>query len=252
MHKVWLIRLVIAVACLLPFSAWADQDGPSWVPEIGIEAGLTAGDSNVVGPRFTGQPAKTPSNVYLAPGDTFYLQGYYRQAVGHTGLSLKAAAGASYACMAPACIDTIAAVFLSDGNTSGGAQPGTYQFNNFTGDLALEYAWDGGRIGAGRTVRADNYLISNSNAYPFKDVHLKPAQGWFLEYEWGRTGLRYTHIIYRSNVSGASINGSNVGIYVHRNFNDEEWYPGGKYFEEGVGMVRQDVALVFHPQQWGF
>jgi hypothetical protein len=247
-----LVRLSFVAVCLLPLSAWADQHGPSWVPEIGMEAGLTAGDSNVMDSRFTGQPAKTPTNVYLAPGDTFYLQGYYRQAIGQTGFSVKAAAGASYACMAPACIDAIAAIFFSDGNTSGGAQPGTYQFNNLTGDLALEYAWEGGRIGAGRTVRVDDYLISNSNAYPFKDVHLKPAQGWFLEYEWGRAGLRYTHIIYRSNVSGATVNGSNVGIYLHGSFNEEEWVPGDEYFHQGEAMARESLALVFNPREWSF
>ena len=251
MNKDYLTRLFIAVFCLMPLSAMADPDGPSWEPEIGLEAGLTAGDSNVVDSRFTGQPAKTPTNVYLAPGDTFYAQGYYRQAIGQTGFSIKAAAGGSYACMAPACIDAIAAIYFSDNNVDG-SQPGTYQFNNLTGDLALEYAWDGGRVGAGRTVRADNYLTSNSNAYPFKDVHLKPAQGWFLEYEWGRAGLRYTHIIYRSNVSRATVNGSNVGLYLHGSFNEDDWVPGGRYYRQGEAMMRQTVALAFNPREWSF
>ncbi|HEY1992087.1 MAG TPA: hypothetical protein VGH71_06455 [Gammaproteobacteria bacterium] len=252
MHKAWFIRVILTAACLVPLTAWADRDGPSWVPEFGMEAGLTAGDSNLVDPRFTGQPANTPSNVYLAPGDTFYLQGYYRQAIGHIGLSFKAAAGGSYACMAPFCVDVIAWAFLTYGNANVDATLGTYQFDNFTGDLSMEYAWDGGRIGGGRSFRTDNYLISNSGANPFKDVHLRPAQGWFVEYEWGRTGVRYTHIIYRSSVSGATINGSNFGIYTHLSFNQDDWIPGGRYFDQGMGLARQGLVMASHPQQWGF
>ena len=247
MHKGCFIRLLIAVSCLMPLSVRADPNGPSWEPEFGIETGVTAGGGNLLVSGVTGQPRLTPPNVSLYAGNTFFYQGYYRQAFGHSGLSLKAAAGGAFVCQIPSCLD-----LLVDVVGGSGASIGNYYFGNASGDLALEYAWEDGRVGVGRTFRTYNLLSSADHVYPFQDVLLKPAQGWFIEYEVGTLGVRYTHLIYRSSVSHYSLNGSNVGIYVHVNYQDEDWYPGGKYFEQGAGTARQTVALVFHPQQWGF
>jgi hypothetical protein len=107
-------------------------------------------------------------------------------------------------------------------------------------------------VGVGRTARLFNNLYSDSPTYPFQDVYLKPAYGWFVEYEYDKLGLRYTHIIYHSSVSDYSLNGSNVGIYVHFNYRDEDWYPGGRYFDQGEAMARESLALVLHPKQWSF
>ena len=242
MTKAWLIRLVLAGICLLPLSALADQDGPGSTPEFGLEEGLTFGGRNLLVSGVTGQPALTPHNVSLYAGDTIYMQGYYRQALGRTGVSLKAAGGFQFACEIPTCLDQLAAEI---GNNGG--EP--YQFGGLSGDVALEYAWDDGRVGIGRTIRASNLLFSTSNVYAFKDVYLRPAYGWFVEYEYDRVGVRYTHLIYRS-YSGYALNGSNLGVYLHFNYRDEDWYPGGKYFEQGEGMARESLALVFHPKEW--
>jgi len=247
MNQRGLVCLFAAAACLLPPAAWADPTGPSWMPEFGVETGITAGGGNLLVSGVTGQPKLTPPTSSLYAGNTFFFQGYYRQAIGQTGLSLKAAAGGSFVCQIPSCLDLLVDVF-SEGNAS----IGNYYFGNTTGDLALEYAWDGGRVGLGRTYRRFNLLSSADHAYPFQDVFLKPAQGWFLEYEVGPLGLRYNHLIYRSGVSNYSLNASNVGIYFHANYQDEDWYPGGKYFEQGAGMARQTLALAFNPRQWSF
>ena len=244
MYSRWLSHILIAGICLIPAAAWADPYGPSWKPELGLEEGLTFGGGNLLVSGITQQPGLTPPNASLYAGDTIYLQGYYRQAIGHTGVSLKAAGGVEFACQIPTCLDQFANYLASH------SEP--YQFGGLTGDVALEYAWDNGRVGVGRTVRASNLLFSTSQVYAFQDVYLRPAYGWFVEYEYDHVGLRYTHIIYHGYGSGASINGSNVGIYMHANYRDEDWYPGGKYFEEGMGMAQQGLAVMFHPQQWGF
>ena len=244
MTKSWLIRLVIAGICLAPASVLADPNGPSWVPEFGVETGITVGGGNLLVSQVTGQPELTPPTSSLYAGNTFYFQGYYRQALGHTGLSLKAAAGGSLVCQIPSCLDILADVF-------GTSTVGNYFSGNATGDLALEYAWQDGRVGVGRTFRVFNRLSSADYVYRFQDVLLKPAQGWFLEYEVGPLGLRYNHLIYRSSVSNYSLNASNVGVYFHANYRDEDWYPGGRYFNQGEAMARESLALVFHPKEWG-
>lgn len=237
MTKGWLIRLIISGIGLVPLSAVADPYGPSWKPEFGVEEGLTFGAGDLMSSDVTGQPTLTPSNVSLYSGDTLYLQGYYRQSVGHTGLSLKAAVGMGFACQIPTCLDLL------------GSPP--YSFATITGDAALEYAWEDGRVGVGRTVRYLNDLSSLSSVYSFQDVYLKPAYGWFIEYERGPFGLRYTHVIFHSQ-SGRAINGSNVGVYLHANYRDEDWYPGGRYFNQGEAMARESLTFVFHPKEWGF
>src|SRR5690242_16455848 len=135
MTKRRLVFLFIA-ACLLPVSAWADRNGPSWDPELGYEEGLTFGGGNLLVPQVTGQPSLTPSDMSIYAGDTLYLQGYYRQAIGHTGLSLKAAAGFAFGCRIPTCLDLVGDYLVNN--------DGPYQFANITGDVALEYAWDNG------------------------------------------------------------------------------------------------------------
>ncbi|HEY1773999.1 MAG TPA: hypothetical protein VGH91_12495 [Gammaproteobacteria bacterium] len=234
---------LFAALCLLPMSAWADKDGPSWVPEFGMEEGLTFGGGQLLDPRVTGQPSLTPSDMNLYAGDTFYIQGYYRQAIGHTGLSLKVSGGFAGGCSIPTCLDQLGDYFANS--------DGPYQFTTVTGDVALEYAWENGRIGVGRTARYLNAVTSSSSVYAFQEVDLRPAYGWFVEYEWDKLGLRYTHLIYHSN-SGYAVNGSNVGVYLHFNYHDEDWYPGGRYFEEGAGVARQTVALAFNPREWSF
>lgn len=238
MTKPWLVCLAIAFGSLGPLPAVADPYGPSWVPELGTETGFTAGGDNLVDPRVTGQPALTPANVSLNAGNGLYAQGYYRQALGRSGLSFKLAGGLSITCEVIVCL------------TSG--MEGPYTMSSVTGDAAIEYAWDGGRLGFGRTLRAFNLLTSTSSVYAFDDVYLKPAYGWFLEYEVDHLGVRYTHIIYRSNATGLTLNGSNVGFYLHANYRDEDWYPGGRYFNQGMGYARQELALVFHPDEWSF
>jgi hypothetical protein len=242
MTKCRLICL-FTVACLLPLSAWADQRGPSWYPEFGLEEGLTFGGGQLLLPQVTGQPSLTPTDMDLYAGDTFYIQGYYRQAIGHTGLSFKLAGGFAGGCQIPTCLDQLGDYFANS--------DGPYQFTTVTGDVALEYAWDKGRVGVGRTVRALNAVTSSSDVYAFQQVDLRPAYGWFVEYEYDKLGLRYTHVIYHSN-SGYAVNGSNFGIYLHLNYKDEDWYPGGRYYAQGEAMARESVALVMHPQQWGF
>ena len=248
MVRTWLIRIIIAGACLTPGLALADPNGPSWKPELGMEGGITFGGGNLIVSGVTGQPALTPPNVSLYAGNTFFLQGYYRQAIGTTGLSLKGALGGAYVCQIPSCLDLVVDYIGQDSSNT----VGNYESGSATADLALEYAWDDGRIGIGSNRRFFNLVNSNSAVYAFNQVALKPAQGWFIEYEWDRLGVRYTHIIYRSGVSNYSLNASNVGIYIHANYHDEDWYPGGKYFEQGEGMARQGLALVFHPKEWGF
>lgn len=243
MTKGWLIRLVIAGVCLTPAAVLADPNGPSWTPELGIEEGLSFGGGNLLVSQVTAQPTLTPSNASLYVGDTLYLQGYYRQAIGHMGLSFKAAIGMGVGCAIPTCLDQLGDYFAGTA--------GPYQFTTVTGDFAVEYAWDGGRIGAGRTARYLNAVTSASSVYAFEEADLKPAYGWFVEYEYDRVGLRYTHIIYHSN-SGYALNGSNVGLYLHFNYKDEDWYPGGTYYEQGRGYARQTAELVFHPKEWGF
>ena len=244
MTKAWLIRLIVAGGLLAPLSAMADPSGPRWKPELGLEEGLTFGGGNLLVSQVTGQPSLTPDNVSLYAGDTFFFQGYYRQAIGRTGLSFKVAAGGAMACQVAGCPEMIfAAIFDSSGPN--------YGFYPATADLAVEYAWEGGRIGYGRTVRFSNLLGSSDSVYAFHNVYLKPGYGWFVEYEYDRVGLRYTHLIYHT-YGGYAINGSNVGIYVHFNYHDEDWYPGGRFFDQGVGMARQELALVFHPGQWSF
>jgi hypothetical protein len=240
MNKGWLIRLAIFGTCVTPAVAWADPNGPSWNPEFGYEEGLTFGGGDLLVPGVTGQPLLTPSDMNLYAGDTIFLQGYYRQAIGHTGLSFKVAAGAAIGCAIPTCLDQ-----LFDNN--GGA----YQFTTGTGDVAVEYAWDGGRIGVGRTARYLNAVTSASSVYAFQEVDLRPAYGWFMEYDYDRVGLRYTHIIYHSS-SAYAVNGSNLGVYFHLNYHDEDWYPGGRYFDQGMGYARQGVTLMLHPKEWGF
>jgi len=247
METRWLCGFGLIVGSLMCLPAQAAMRGPSWKPEFGAETGITFGGGNLVVSGITGQPSLTPPNVSLYAGNTFYFQGYYRQAIGSTGLSLKAAVGGAYVCQVPTCLDVLVDVF-----SKGNATIGNYYFGNGTGDLALEYAWDGGRVGLGRTFRAFNQLSSVDDAYPFQNVFLKPAQGWFIEYEVGTLGVRYTHLIYHSSTSGYTLNGSNVGLYAHFNYHDEDWYPGGKYFNEGVGMAKQSVAFVLTPKEWGF
>lgn len=238
MTKPWLSRLILAGLCLAPLSAVADPNGPSWLPEFGTETGFTAGGDNLVDPQVTGQPALTPSNVTLNAGNGLYAQGYYRQALGRSGLSFKLAAGLSLTCELIFCFDS--------------AMTGPYSMSSVTGDAAVEYAWDGGRLGLGRTLRALNLLTSTSSVYAFDDVYLKPAYGWFLEYEVDHLGLRYTHIVYRSSTSGLTLNGSNVSLYLHANYRDEDWYPGGRYFNQGMGYARQELTLALHPGEWSF
>jgi hypothetical protein len=237
MHRIGFAHLIVAAASLVPTAALADTTGPGWKPELGLEEGLSFGGGNVISSDVTGQPALTPGNVSVYAGDTLYLQGYYRQAAGRTGLSLKAAAGMAFACQIPTCLDLL------------GSAP--YQFTTFTGDLAVEYAWQDGRIGVGRTFRYLNDVSSLSSVYSFDDAYLRPAYGWFIEYERGPLGLRYTHVIFHSR-SGTAINAGNLGVYVHTNYRDEDWYPGGRFFDQGVGLARQELALVLHPQQWSF
>jgi hypothetical protein len=237
MIKPWFVSIALC-AGFVPQYVLADQYGPSWKPEFGREVGLTFGSGDVISPGVTGEPALTPSNVSLYSGDTLYMQWYYRQAIGHTGLSLKAAMGFGLGCMVPTCLDLL-------GN-------GPYQFTTITGDLALEYAWRGGRVGIGRTSRYLNAVTSTSSVYDFDEADMRTVHGWFLEYEWQQLGLRYTHVIYRSRVSATSVNGSNFGIYLHENYRDEDWYPGGRYFDQGMGYARQEMALVLHPTQWSF
>jgi len=245
MTKGWLIRLAAFGLMLSPLLAWADPNGPSWKPEFGVEGGITFGGGNLLVSQVTGQPALTPPTSSLYAGNTFYLQGYYRQAIGRTGLSLKAAAGGSLVCQIPSCLDILADVF-------GSSTVGNYFSGNASGDVALEYAWAGGRLGVGRTFRVFNRLTSADYVYRFQDVLLQPAQGWFLEYEVDHVGFRYTHLIYRSSVSAYSLNASNIGVYLHANYRDEDWYPGGRYFDQGEAMARQTVQLISHPKQWGF
>jgi len=243
MIKGWLIRLAAFGIMLSPLPAWADPNGPSWKPEFGIEEGLGFGGGNLLIPEVTGQPTLTPSNASLYVGDTFYLQGYYRQAIGRTGLGFKAAIGMGVGCAIPTCLDQFGDYFAGDA--------GPYQFTTVTGDFAVEYAWDDGRIGVGRTARYLNAVTSASSVYAFEEADLKPAYGWFVEYEYDRVGLRYTHIIYHSD-SGYALNGSNVALYMHFNYRDEDWYPGGRYYAQGEAMARESLALVFHPKDWGF
>jgi len=243
MTRRWLLRLAIAGLGLMPLSAMADANGPSWMPELGLEEGLTFGGGNLLVPQVTGQPALTPSDYYLYAGDTLYVQGYYRQALGRSGLSFKAAVGAGIGCAIPTCLDQLGDYFA-------GTQ-GPYQFTTGTGDFAVEYAWDNGRIGVGTTARWLNAVTSASSVYAFQEADLKPAHGWFVEYEYDRLGLRYTHIVYRSN-SGYAVNGSNVGVYLHFNYRDEDWYPGGRYFDQGQALARESFQLISHPKEWGF
>lgn len=245
MTRTWFSRLILAGLSLAPLPAFADYYGPSWKPEFGVETGITLGGGNLLVSQVTGQPALTPPTSSMYVGDTFFYQGYYRQAIGHTGLSLKASGGLVFGCQVPVCLDLfIEAV----GNTN----VDQYGFMGLSGEAALEYAWEGGRVGVGRTARFFNNLYSANDTYQFQDAYLRPAYGWFVEYEYDRVGLRYTHVIYHSSVSSYSLNGSNVGIYVHFNYHDEDWYPGGRFFDQGVGMARQELALVFHPGQWSF
>jgi hypothetical protein len=246
MIRTWLVRLTMAAVCVAPISALADPNGPSWKPEFGIETGITVGGGNLLTSGVTGQPKRTPPNVSLYAGNTFFYQGYYRQAIGQTGLSFKAAAGGAYVCQIPSCLDLVIDYIVQDSNNS----IGNYYFGNLSGDLAVEYAWEGGRVGVGRTFRTFNLLTSADHIYPFQDVYLKPAQGWFVEYEVDHVGLRFTHLIYRSGVSNYSLNGSNVGIYVHANYHDEDWYPGGRYYRQGEAMTRETLALAFNPREW--
>ena len=242
------LACLFAAACLLPVSAWADKYGPTWSPELGVETGITVGGGNLLTSGVTGQPKLTPPTSSLYAGNTFFFQGYYRQAIGHTGVSLKASAGGTFVCQVPSCLDLLVDYIIGNGGSN--ASIGNYYFGNFSGDLALEYAWEDGRVGLGRTFRTLNLLTSADRAYPFQDVFLRPTQGWFLEYEVGPLGLRYNHLIYRSSVSNYSLNASNVGLYVHVNYQDEDWYPGGRYFNEGAGIARESIALVLHPQEW--
>jgi len=228
----------------------ADHYGPTWNPEFGVETGITVGGGNLLTSGVTGQPKLTPPNVSLYAGNTFFYQGYYRQAIGRTGLSFKAAVGGAFVCQVPSCLDLLVDYIIGQGGN--GASIGNYYFGNFTGNLALEYAWEDGRIGLGRNFRTYNLLTSADHAYPFQDVLLKPTQGWFIEYEVDHVGLRYTHLIYRSGTSNYSLNGSNVGIYVHANYHDEDWYPGGRYYRQGEAMTRETIALAFNPREWSF
>ncbi len=246
MTKTWLIRLMLAGLCLAPVSVSADPSGPTWKPEFGTEGGITVGGGNLLVSQVTGQPKLTPPNVSLYAGNTFFFQGYYRQAIGQTGLSFKAAAGGTFVCQIPSCLDLIVDYVMQNSDNS----IGNYYFGNISGDLAVEYAWEGGRVGVGRTFRTFDLLTSADHVYPFQDVYLKPAQGWFVEYEVGPLGLRYTHLIYRSGVSNYSLNASNVGIYLHANYHDEDWYPGGRYYRQGEAMTRETIALAFNPREW--
>jgi hypothetical protein len=247
MTKGWLVCLAVTGACLVPLPAAADHNGPSWKPEFGLEEGITFGGGNLIVSGITGQPALTPPNVSLYAGNTFFMQGYYRQAIGETGLSLKAAAGGVYVCQIASCADVLVDVIVNNPQDD----VGNYESGSATGDLALEYAWDGGRVGIGRTVRAYNMVNSYSTVYAFQSVTLKPADGWFIEYEVGPLGLKYTHLIYHSSTTGYTLNASNAGIYLHFNYKDEDWYPGGKYFNQGMSMAKQTVAFVITPKEWG-
>lgn len=242
MSKTWPVRLILAGLCLVPLPTLADPYGPSWKPEFGVDSGITVGGGNLLVSQVTGQPDLTPPTSSLYAGNTFFYQGYYRQAIGHTGLSIKASGGLVFGCEVPVCLDVLIEAF-------GGSSVDQYGFAGLSGEAALEYAWAGGRVGVGRTARYFNDLYSMSSAYPFQDAYLKPAYGWFLEYEYDHLGLRYTHIIYRSN-SGYSLNGSNVGIYAHWNYRDEDWYPGGRYYAQGEAITREGLALLLHPRQW--
>lgn len=242
----WLCGIGIIMGSLMCLPVQAAPDGPSWKPEFGLEEGITVGGGNLVVSGITGQPNLTPPNVSLYAGNTLFMQGYYRQAIGETGLSLKAALGGAYVCQIASCADVLVDVIVNNPQDD----VGNYESGSATGDLALEYAWDAGRVGIGRTLRAYNMLNSYSSVYAFQSVALKPAYGWFIEYEVGPLGLKYTHLIYHSSMSSYTLNASNVGVYLHVNYKDEDWYPGGRYFNQGMGMARQTVAVLFTPSEW--
>lgn len=248
MTKGWPVCFVLAGIGLAPLQAVADADGPGWKPEFGYETGITFGGGNLIVSGITGQPSLTPTNVSLYAGNTFFVQGYYRQALGSTGLSLKAAVGGAYVCQIPTCADVLWDVIVDNPQNS----IGNYGSGSATGDLGLEYAWEGGRVGAGGTWRAYNMVNSYSGVYSFQSVMLKPAHGWFVEYEVDHFGLRYTHLIYRSSTTGYSLNASNIGLYAHGSFDQDAWLPGGHDFNQGMGLARQTMTLLFTPKEWGF
>jgi hypothetical protein len=86
-----------------------------------------------------------------------------------------------------------------------------------TADLLASYHWDVGnvrnRIGIGRTFHFWNQLTSGTS-HPFHAVYFAPAQGWILQYQMGKIGVRYTNIIYRSKTSSNTVNGSSLGIFI--------------------------------------
>lgn len=231
-------HLILSAVCLAPLPAFADHYGPSWMPEFGLEEGLSFGGGDLMSSDITRQPRLTPGNVSLFAGDTLFVHGYYRQAIGRTGLSFKATAGLGFGCQVPTCLDQL------------GDNP-PYQFTTVVGEAAVEYAWAGGRIGVGPSAHYVNAITSTSTVYAFQEVDLKPAYGWFIEYQYDKVGLRYTHVIFHSR-EGVAIDGSNLGMYVHLNYRDEDWYPGGQYFDRGEAVARETVALVLHPKEWSF
>jgi hypothetical protein len=131
MNRTWLSRFILAGLSLAPLTAFAGHYGPNWKPEFGVETGITVGGGNLLVSHVTGQPALTPPTSSLYAGNTFFYQGYYRQAVGRTGLSLKASGGVVFGCEVPVCLDLLIEAF-------GGSNLDQYGFMGFSGEAALE------------------------------------------------------------------------------------------------------------------
>ena len=109
--------------------------------------------------------------------------------------------------------------FLSDPSSDSAPYTPSRKDLNFQhtfGNVLALYQWGNESVGVGSTYQTYLELSGSDPNEVLSDF--ENAHGWIVQWQMGGLALRFTHIQYRVKNSNITLDGSNLGIYLTRQF----------------------------------